>query len=175
MFVCLVIWCNWLNFDGFFNVLFVVFGIEGVCWLFDLYFVLWLFVFVDVWQWMLMVFLIVLVGLQLILQELYEVVCIDGVSEWQCLCDIMLLFVVLQIGFVLLLCLIDMFKLFDKVYVLMGGGFGNVMQMLLIYIYDMGFCFFNVGLVSVVLVLMFVVFVLLVLGYVWQMVCKWCV
>lgn len=39
--------------------------------------------------------------------------------------------------------------------------------MLLIYIYDMGFCFFNVGLVSVVLVLMFVVFVLLVLGYVW--------
>lgn len=49
MFVCLVIWCNWLNFDGFFNVLFVVFGIEGVCWLFDLYFVLWLFVFVDVW------------------------------------------------------------------------------------------------------------------------------
>ena len=52
---------------------------------------------------------------------------------------------------------LDSFKIFDKVYALTGGGPGQATETLSMYVYRLGFRFFDVGLASAAAVIMVIV------------------
>jgi multiple sugar transport system permease protein len=99
----------------------------------------------DVWQWTPFLMLIVLAGLQSVPQDLYEAAEVDGASSWQTFWRITapLLLPVIIIG--ILIRAMDSFKLFDIVYLVTGGGPGNVTETISFYTYLQGFKFFSLG------------------------------
>jgi multiple sugar transport system permease protein len=99
----------------------------------------------DIWQWTPFLMLIILAGLQSISPELYETSEVDGASPWQTFWRVTLplLLPVIVIG--ILIRAMDSFKLFDIIYLVTGGGPGNVTETISFYTYLQGFKFFSLG------------------------------
>ncbi len=118
---------------------------RGFAWIADPKVALFSILMTDVWQWTPFLMLIVLAGLQSIPQELYEAAEVDGASSWQTFWRITapLLLPVIIIG--ILIRAMDSFKLFDIIYLVTGGGPGNVTETISFYTYLQGFKFFSLG------------------------------
>jgi multiple sugar transport system permease protein len=118
---------------------------RGFAWIADPKVALFSILMTDVWQWTPFLMLIVLAGLQSIPLELYEAAEVDGASAWQMFWRITvpLLLPVVVIG--ILIRAMDSFKLFDIVYLVTGGGPGNVTETISFYTYLQGFKFFSLG------------------------------
>ncbi len=118
---------------------------RGFAWIADPNVALFAILMTDVWQWTPFLMLIVLAGLQSIPLELYEAAEVDGASPWQSFWRITLplLLPVIIIG--ILIRAMDAFKLFDIVYLVTGGGPGNVTETISFYTYLQGFKFFSLG------------------------------
>ena len=114
-------------------------------------------VLVDLWQTAPLTFLILLAGMQAIPLQVYEAARIDGASPKQILVTITLPLLMPHILLAALLRSIDSFKIFDKVYALTGGGPGQATETLSMFVYRLGFRFFDVGLASAAAVIMVVV------------------
>jgi len=93
----------------------------------------------DVLQWTPFMFLILYSGLQSISQELYEAARVDGASYWQIVRRVTLPMLAPIILIAIFLRGIDAFRTFDVIYVLTGGGPGDLTTSLSVYIYKMGF------------------------------------
>jgi multiple sugar transport system permease protein len=117
----------------------------GLAWIANPKVALFSILMTDVWQWTPFLMLIVLAGLQSVPQELYEAAEVDGASSWQTFWRITLplLLPVIIIG--ILIRAMDSFKLFDIVYLVTGGGPGNVTETISFYTYLQGFKFFSLG------------------------------
>ena len=93
----------------------------------------------DVWQILGFYMIVLLAGLQQIPPHLYEAARVDGVPGWARFWRITLpmlrpaLFLCAVIG------LLNSMTAFDLVYVMTGGGPGNATELLITYIYRMGF------------------------------------
>jgi multiple sugar transport system permease protein len=118
---------------------------HGLAWIADPNVALFAIVMTDVWQWTPFLMLIVLAGLQSVPTELYEAAEVDGSSGWQSFFRITLplLLPVIIIG--ILIRAMDAFKLFDIIYLVTGGGPGNVTETISFYTYLQGFKFFSLG------------------------------
>jgi multiple sugar transport system permease protein len=118
---------------------------SGLAWIADPKVALFAIMMTDVWQWTPFLMLIVLAGLQSVPQELYEAAEVDGASSWQTFWRVIapLLLPVMVIG--ILIRAMDSFKLFDIVYLVTGGGPGNVTETISFYTYLQGFKFFSLG------------------------------
>lgn len=118
---------------------------HGFAWIADPKVALWAIMMTDIWQWTPFLMLIVLAGLQSISVELYEAAEVDGASGAQMFRQITLplLLPVIIIG--ILIRAMDSFKLFDVIYLLTGGGPGNVTETISFYTYLQGFKFFSMG------------------------------
>jgi len=124
----------------------VTFGLwGGFAWIADPKVALFSILMTDVWQWTPFLMLIVLAGLQSIPQELYEAAEVDGASAWQTFWRVTapLLLPVIVIG--ILIRAMDSFKLFDIIYLVTGGGPGNITETISFYTYLQGFKFFSLG------------------------------
>ena len=117
----------------------------GLAWIANPKVALFSILMTDVWQWTPFLMLIVLAGLQSVPQELYEAAEVDGASSWQTFWRITvpLLLPVIIIG--ILIRAMDSFKLFDIIYLVTGGGPGNVTETISFYTYLQGFKFFSLG------------------------------
>jgi multiple sugar transport system permease protein len=156
--VVTAIWRAWFHYDfGFLNNLLRAASLSPVEWLFDPNLAMISLVLVDLWQTAPLTFLILLAGLQSIQPETYEAARMDGASPIQILLTITLPLLVPHILLAALLRSIDSFKIFDKVYALTGGGPGMATETLSMYVYKLGFKFFDVGLASTAAVVMIVV------------------
>jgi multiple sugar transport system permease protein len=120
-------------------------GGRGLAWIANPKVALIAIMFTDVWQWTPFLMLIILAGLQSISLELYEAAEADGANPWQTFRRITLplLLPVFVIG--ILIRAMDSFKLFDIVYLVTGGGPGNVTETISFYTYLQGFKFFSLG------------------------------
>jgi multiple sugar transport system permease protein len=118
---------------------------RGLAWIADPNVALFAIVMVDIWQWTPFLMLIVLAGLQSIPIELYEAAEVDGASAGQSFFRITLplLLPVVIIG--ILIRAMDAFKLFDIVYLVTGGGPGDLTETISFYTYLQGFKFFSLG------------------------------
>lgn len=93
----------------------------------------------DIWQILGFYMIVLLAGLQQIPQHLYEAARVDGVPAWARFWRITLpmlrpaLFLCAVIG------LLNSMTAFDLVYVMTGGGPGDATELLITYIYRMGF------------------------------------
>ncbi len=156
--VVTAIWRAWFHYDfGFLNNLLRSVQLPPVEWLFDPDLAMISLVLVDLWQTAPLTFLILLAGLQSIQPETYEAARMDGASPVQILLTITLPLLVPHMLLAALLRSIDSFKIFDKVYALTGGGPGQATETLSMYVYKLGFRFFDVGLASTAAVVMIIV------------------
>lgn len=100
---------------------------------------------IDMIQWTPFVFIIAYASLQTIPGELLEASLVDGCNGWQRLIKVILPImtpILVTIGF---FRFIDSFRIFDKIYVLTGGGPGNLTTSITIYIYKMAFSYGSIG------------------------------
>jgi multiple sugar transport system permease protein len=104
--------------------------------------------------------LLMLAGLQGIPREYYEAAGIDGAKAWQSFRYLTFPLMLPLTGVVLLFRLMDAFKVFDKIYVLTGGGPGSATETILYHAFRQGFGFFNMGYASAISVLTFIMIIL---------------
>jgi multiple sugar transport system permease protein len=101
--------------------------------------------------------LIFLAGLQSLPTEPYEAAQIDGATHWQIFRDITLPLLRPTILVVLLLRTIDGSKVFDKVFVMTGGGPGTATETLMTHIYRSAFRGLDLGYAAAMSFLMLIV------------------
>ena len=146
-----LIWRILLSYDfGVVNWLLSMVGLPKVAWLGDPNLALGSLIIVDIWNTTAFVALILLAGLQAIPEEPRQAARVDGASSWQTfrLITLPLLKPVLFIAVVWRT--IDLFRIFDVVFSLTGGGPYNATETISLYAYRQGFASFNLGFASAV-------------------------
>ncbi len=90
----------------------------------------------DIWQWTPFVALILLAGLKGLPEEPLEAAEVDGASAWQKFWYVKLPMLRGVLAVVILFRIIDLFRLFDYVYVMTSGGPGQRTETLSYYAYQ---------------------------------------
>ncbi|HEV8572915.1 MAG TPA: sugar ABC transporter permease [Actinomycetota bacterium] len=119
---------------------------------------------VDIWQWTPFVYLVMFAGLQTVPRESVEAAQVDGATWWQLFFRIELFYLRPLLLLVLFLRLADVLRVFDHIFVLTGGGPGTATQLLSLYLYRVGFKFFNSGEAAALAILVLVGMILLYSG-----------
>lgn len=110
---------------------------------------------VAVWKYCGFYMLLFLAGLQSIDDQLYEAALIEGATSSQRFWNITFPLLSPTTFFVLLIAIVDSFRAVDQVFVMTGGGPANSTNVLLFYIYQTGFVFWNTGYASAISVFLF--------------------
>jgi multiple sugar transport system permease protein len=111
----------------------------------------------DTWQWTPFVAVVLLAGLAAIPRQVYEASSVDGSSSSETLWRVTLPLLKPMFALVVLLRIIFIFKIFDPVQILTGGGPGIATETLSVLTYIMGFKNFDVGMSSAIAVIQLVI------------------
>ena len=106
---------------------------------------LWGVIVADVWQWTPFMVLIFVAGLRAIPRDPYESAMIDGANAWQIFRRITLPMMGKVIAIAVLIRGIDLFRMFDYVYVMTSGGPGTATYTLSLYAWQQTFSFIKWG------------------------------
>ena len=101
-------------------------------------------------------FYIVVFWLTNIPRQLYEAAKVDGASEVQQFFHITLPLLSPTTFFLIVVGLVNAFQIFDMPYVLTRGGPGGATRTIVMYIYETGFRFFNMGYAATVSLSLFI-------------------
>jgi multiple sugar transport system permease protein len=99
----------------------------------------------NVWEWSPFIMLILLAGFAAVPISLYEAAQIDGASSWQIFTKITLPMVKPLLILAILIRAMEEIKLFDVIYLLTMGGPGIETQTITMYIFKLGFQYFDMG------------------------------
>lgn len=99
----------------------------------------------DIWQWTPFMVLIFLAGLRSLPPEPYEAAMLDGASTWQIFHRITLPLMSKVIAVAVLIRGIDLFRMFDYVFVMTSGGPGTATYTLSFYAWQQTFSFVKWG------------------------------
>ena len=133
-----------------------VFGLEPVLWTAKTGTAMISLIIVDVWEWTPFVFLMVLAGLAGLPREPYEAADMDGANAWHKFRDLTWPFLKPVIAIVVLLRVMDAFRIFDQVFILTRGGPAGATETLSLYLYKIAFQFFDLGYASAMSLFMLV-------------------
>jgi multiple sugar transport system permease protein len=100
---------------------------------------------VEIWQQLPVVTFVLAAGLQSLPVDMYKAAAVDGASRWQVFRLITLPLLRPVIIVVLMLRIMDAFKVFDIVFMLTYGGPGQTTEVLSLLIYKTGLKFFQIG------------------------------
>lgn len=100
---------------------------------------------VEIWQQLPVVAFILAAGIQSLPVDLYKAARVDGASSWQIFREITLPLLRPVILVVLLLRIMDAFRVFDIIWTLTFGGPGRTTELLSMLIYKSGLQFFQIG------------------------------
>jgi multiple sugar transport system permease protein len=100
---------------------------------------------VEIWQNLPFVAFVFAAGMQSLSIDIYEAASIDGANNWQKFRFITLPLLKPVISIILLLRIMDTFKVFDVVYTLTWGGPGTATELTSILIYKSGWKYFQMG------------------------------
>lgn len=100
---------------------------------------------VEIWQNLPVVAFILAAGIQSLPVDLYKAAHVDGASRWQIFWRITLPLLKPVILVLLLLRIMDAFKVFDIVFTMTYGGPGQTTELLSMLIYKTGLRFFQIG------------------------------
>nr|WP_279611427.1 sugar ABC transporter permease [Thermostichus vulcanus] len=106
---------------------------------------LWALIWVDIWQWTPLLAITLFAGLQSQPPELLQAAQLDGANGWQGFRYISLPLLRPVLTVALLLRAMELFKIFDSVFVITGGGPGRATEVLNYHIFKVGLTFFDVG------------------------------
>lgn len=157
-----VIW-RWIfdpNF-GILNYLLNLVGLPSVNWINDPSAAMFALILIGVWKTFGVNMVLYLAGLQGIPEHYYEAARIDGASKWSQFWNITLPLLSPTTFFILVMSVIGSFQVFDLVYVLTHGGPLGSTKVLVFYLYEHAFKFFDMGYASAVAYFLFaLIFVL---------------
>ncbi len=157
-----LVWKMLLHPDlGIMNYFLSLFGIGSINWLGSPKGAFWSILFVDIWQQISFMILLLLAGLVSLPKEPYEAATIDGASEWQRLLFITIPLMKPVIIVTILIRTIFAFRTYDLIYVMTRGGPGVSTEVLSYFIYRKTFMGLNFAEASATsYVLLIVVFAL---------------
>ncbi len=127
---------------------------------------LWAVILADVWKTTPYMALLLLGGLQVIPNSLYESSALDGARKWQQFRYITLPLLKPSIFVALLFRTLDAFRVFDLIYVLTGGGPGGSTESLSVYAYKVMFSQTRFGYGSAMVLIMALVVGLIAFVYI---------
>ncbi len=139
---------------------------SNVSWTTDQNYAFWSLIGAEVWKATPFVALILLAGMQVISQDMYEAARVDGATYFQSFLHITLPSLRATILVALLFRTIDAARVFDLIYVLTGGGPGRVTESLNIYTYKTLFEDLNFGQGSAQAIITFCYIMLIALLYI---------
>jgi len=120
-------------------------GIEGPIWLQNPTTAMFAVVVADVWQWTPFFMIVLLAGLLNLPEEVMEAAKVDGASGLKVLWFIIIPLMIPLIMVVLLIRIIDSFKVFDPIFVMTNGGPGEATEVLSLLIYRTGLPYMNMS------------------------------
>jgi len=120
-------------------------------------------ILVEVWKNIGFYMIVFLAGLQNIPRQLYEAAEIDGASGLRRFFYITFPMLSPTFFFLMIVGLINAFQMFDMPYVLTEGGPGDATRTTVMYIYETGFRFFDLGYAATVSISLFVLIIILTL------------
>jgi multiple sugar transport system permease protein len=130
-------------------------------WVISPTFTIWAMIGADIWKTTPFVALLLLAGLQLIPNDLYEAAEIDGATKWQSFWQITLPLLRPTILVAMLFRLIDVARMFDLPFVLTNGGPGFATETLTFFTYRVLFQDLQFGRGSAVAVIVFLLVALI--------------
>jgi multiple sugar transport system permease protein len=120
-------------------------GLNAPVWLGDRSVALYTILLADVWQWTPFVAIIMSAGLRTLPADVYEAAAVDGAGRLQLFRTMTLPLLQPLIIVTVLIRAMDIFKTFDTVYVMTGGGPGDATETASFYTYLQGLRFFSFG------------------------------
>lgn len=130
---------------GIVNYLITLTGAKAVDWLGNPKLAMTSVIMVDVWRMTPWFSLLLISGIKSIPGDTIEAALVDGATRWNCFRYVILPQLSRVLALILMLRVIDAFKVFDIVYVMTGGGPGMATEMLPSYIYAQGLRYFDAG------------------------------
>jgi multiple sugar transport system permease protein len=127
-----------------------IFGSQGLA--------LYGIILVDIWQWTPFMMLAFFAGLQSLPVNPYRAAAIDGANPVQVFFLITLPLLSPLLVVIMILRLIDAFKIFDSIFILTGGGPGSVTESPSILAYKMTFEYWEIGQASALAVIVWLLF-----------------
>lgn len=153
-----VIW-RWV-FDpnlGLLNYLFEALGLPPINWVNNATAAMVALITVGVWKTFGINMILFAAGLAGIPEHYYEAARIDGADGWQRFWKITMPLLAPTTLFIMVLSIIGSFQVFDLVYVLTYGGPLGSTKVLVFYLYEHAFKFFNMGYASAVAYVLFAI------------------
>jgi multiple sugar transport system permease protein len=151
-----VIW-RWVyepNF-GMLNYVLGIFGVPSINWLNDPTAAMFALIVMGVWKSFGVNLVLFSAGLQGIPEQYYEAAQIDGAGKWRQFWNVTLPLLSPTTFFILVMSVIGSFQVFDTVYVLTSGGPLGSTKVLVFYLYEHAFKYFEMGYASAVAYLLF--------------------
>ncbi len=119
---------------------------------------LYALIFIDVWQWTPFVMLALFAGLQSLPVAPYRAAAVDGATPLQTFRRLTVPLLTPLMAVIVLLRLIDAFKVFDTIFLLTGGGPGQATESLSLFTYKTVFDFWNLGTATATAVVIWIMF-----------------
>jgi multiple sugar transport system permease protein len=111
----------------------------------------------DVWRNVGFYVLVFLGGMQAISRDLYEAAEVDGASTWKQFRHITLPLLSPTVLFLAVISVIGALQIFEQPQILTNGGPGDATRTIVMYLYEQGFRFFNMGYASAIAITLFVI------------------
>ncbi len=144
-----LVWSMLMNpMMGHLNYYLSLLGLPGSLWAADTSTVLPSLIMIELWHWVPMTMLVLLAGLKSLPKEPFEAATVDGASRFQMFVHITLPLLQPYVFLLLLLRLVHGLKVFDKIFVISGGGPNRASETLNIMIYEQAFGATNFGYAS---------------------------
>ena len=134
----------------------------NIVWTVNPYFVYPAIIICEVWQWTPFMFLLLLAALSNVDQSQLEAAEIDGASYFRVLRQIVFPAIMPVVAIAVLIRGLDLFRIFDSVWALTGGGPGSRTETISLYTYVIGFVQFDVSYTAAVAFLVIVLLTILV-------------
>jgi multiple sugar transport system permease protein len=158
------IWIFFLQKDlGVINYYLHLIGIPKIPWLSSSQWSLRSVVLFDVWKNVGFYAMVFLAGLHNIPPQFREAAIVDGANSRQLFRHVTLPLLTPSIFFAVVIALINGFQVFAQAQILTRGGPGDASRTVVMYIYEQGFRYFQMGYASSVAVLLFVIIAVLTL------------
>lgn len=127
----------------------------------------------DIWQWTPFMVLIFLAGLRSLPPEPYEAAMLDGASAWQTFWRITLPLMWKVIAVAVLIRGIDLFRIFDYMFVMTSGGPGTSTYTLSLYAWQQTFSFIKWGYGATISLVSLIIILIIANLFIWVSRVRW--
>lgn len=147
---------------GLLNYYLRVLGMESVGWLNDRSIALFSVTIVGIWKYTGYYMLLFLAGLKNVPDELIHAAHLEGASAWTRLTGVILPLISSHLFFILVISIINAMEAVDQIYIMTQGGPSNSTNLIVYFIYQNGFRFWDMGTASALTALLIVALVVII-------------